>query len=184
MKTAKTLLILLLMLSSVGASAESGIEYFLFAPQGSCEDMKSLRFQHAYSFKIPLGTNLQQEPLEAELDLNLFPDGTFWARYSEKAHTDIQYRNGWRTSFARTEFEKVLEGRWSLKGKKIIIPGLGVGVLPDIQDSHRPDFPLTMTETLNDPRMRNRTFPMARSFTNIGPKGVSILQYCEQRSTP
>jgi len=157
-------------------------DQFLFRVEGDCKDTNDrirVWFYSAGAWKPAIiGKDNQGRPVEASLFVQLFKDGTYWAEYSEyvlrETDGDVVYDFLFK--------KEGLQGNWKVNGTQIELSGLGTGVQAKVTDSgsgkQYDSFKFTLTTKINDPRAVNSVMNISRNSTNIGPKGISINQYC------
>ena len=154
-------------------------DQFLFTTLGDCADIKSVWFLGTHSWEAAqLGPDSQGRPVQAQLSVQLFPNGHYWAEYEELAIREVLPN---RTSFD-TLFRKAgLEGSWRVNGTQIELEGLGSGIPSKYtgpsgaqQDAIR----FTLTTQIHDVRAVNSVMGIVKTLSNTGPKGVSISEYC------
>lgn len=167
---------------SVAGPNQNYFDQFLYQITGSCEDIKTVWFYAAGSWKeFDLGfENNDSEggrPMVARLHLQLFKDGTYWVRYSESV---IVESTPSQTRY-ETKFQTVKEGQWQVDQEKIVLEGLGVGVPTKIKlnSGYVADgIAFALTQLLNDPRALGKTTLIGKMGTNNGPRGKSIREFC------
>jgi hypothetical protein len=150
----------------------------LYQVEGDCKKIDSVWFHSTNAWEqAMLGKDSQGRPAIAGVSIQLFPDGTYYAEYSELAIKEITSTG---TSYDSL-FSKVVEGKWSVNGNQLNVQGLGVGTpskmtLPSgtIADSIK----FQMNTVLNDNRVLNSSMNIGKSLTNKGPRGISINKYC------
>jgi hypothetical protein len=157
-------------------------DQFLFRVEGDCKDGNDripVWFYSAGSWETAkIGNDNQGRPVEAKLLVQLFKDGTYWAAYSEDALKEIARDVVYDILF----YKEGLQGNWKVNGTQIELSGLGTGVQAKVTDSgsgkQYDSFKFTLTTKINDPRAVNAVMNISRNSTNLGPKGISINQYC------
>src|SRR4051812_48495954 len=71
---------------STEINAPNYYDQLLFGVSGSCSNIHTMWFMAAYSWeRESLGNDSQGRPAFAEIVLQLFSDGTYWAQYEEIA---------------------------------------------------------------------------------------------------
>jgi hypothetical protein len=155
-------------------------DQFLFEIQGDCKELNSIWFLQTHAWEpANIGTNNLGRPVEAELSIQLFKDGSYWAEYGEHSIKEIRPDGiSYDTLFAK----KGLQGIWKAFGTKIEISGLGSGIAATytspVSGKQLDSFKFTLTTKINDQRAVNSVMNITRSGTNMGPKGISINQFC------
>jgi hypothetical protein len=153
-------------------------DQFVFKINGNCSDTNTMWFESTHSWgAADLGLDSQNRPLRATLSIQLFEDGTYWALYSESAVIEVEPG---KTSYLNLFTKEGIEGRWSTNGDQINLSGLGTGSASTYESVHGTmnSFELKLTDPINNPDVLISRFNITNSITNIGPKGVSINQFC------
>lgn len=161
-------------------SSANYYDQFLFAVQGDCKVISSVWFHHAHSWEAAkIGNDAQGRPVEAWLSIQLFKDGTYWAEYGEHALKEVRPDG---ISYEPLFSKKGLTGSWRVNGTQIEVSGLGKGVpskyISADSGKQYDSFKFTLTTKLNDPRAVNSVMNITKSGTNVGPRGISINQFC------
>ncbi|MBC7384941.1 MAG: hypothetical protein H7301_02115 [Cryobacterium sp.] len=188
MKVPFGLFLLLSMVSMVAPSpraqatelqeSPSYYDSFLFSAHGDCREMDKLWFYQTYSWETALlGVDDRGRPISAELSLQLFRDGSYFAHYAELVLTDIRST----TRSYDTLSYKTLIGKWSVNQSEITLAGIGTGLpdrvfLPD--GSLKNSIRFRFTEVIHDDRILQTTMNLARVGTSEGPRGISLQKYC------
>jgi hypothetical protein len=168
-----------------GAPANVDASYydkFLYQITGDCKDPKTVWFYSSASWiEANLGKVDVNDPsskdLEAAAHIQLFPDGTFWARYIEVSFTPIDANS----KSYKVHHIQFLEGKWTVDGNRIVIPGLGDGVPAKLKLSSgyiADGIAFVFRNAIHDSRAVGKTTMVAKVGTNLGPRGLSIKDFC------
>ncbi len=152
-------------------------QQFLFENEGSCAIPSRLSFKEVSTWK-PFELGLDGQVLQlADLNLQLFKDGTYYASYSEFAPKEIDHLGVYVTTF-----QKELTGIWVVKCGKLYVIGIGTGLPSKISDSfgnqETDGISFQFDTAIHDSRILNATVKLGHTSTNVGPKGISIDTYC------
>ena len=161
------------------AQATDYYDPFLFEVRGRCQSA-NIHFMAAYSFEpAPLGLDFQDRPVHAALHLQLLAEGAYWAEYSESALLPVEEG---RPKRYEVVFRKAIEGHWHTAANRLELDGLGYGTPGVYRDPYSPvtksSIRFTHTTVFNDSRILSSTMNLSRSVTNVGPRGISINEYC------
>lgn len=153
---------------------------FIFKTQGDCKDPSSVSFRSIFSWQPALiGNDLEGNLIFTYLSIQLFNDGTYWASYTEQALKKIE--TGSRT-YKTIFYKDNLTGNWVVNNNRIELGGLGYGVpAKSINHSNGKIFDVihfTMTNVINNYDALNAEMKISGDHSTIGPKGVSVNQYC------
>lgn len=176
----RTLLFTLLLLSTGAAARADYYTPFEFHVQGSCENSRGLYFHQSSAwFRTDLGHDAHGRPLYADLTLQLFPNGKYWMYYDEVAVTHYLPDGGTEGVMV---FEKKLEGTYAVHGLQLSVGGLFTAMPVEIHDQGgtAAGFAATFTNAIHNPRLMDREVIFGAMYSKLGPKGVSVPEYCHQ----
>lgn len=161
--------------------AGSAFDELLFGVIGDCKDPSRLLFKSASTFPDTIiGQDDMGRKIKVEVHLQLFPDGRYWARYSELL---VLQEDGQGGSDVELIHENDTEGDWKANGSEILIAGFGAGKLAKAPWSPGQMIDIIefkLTKLVRDPRALQSTYSIFPIYTNMGPRGVSINEYCSR----
>lgn len=166
---------------SYTAEAATPFDPFIFHVSGSCQKPQTLWFhQSAPWFRADLGREPNGLLKYANIDLQLFPNHTYWLRYNEVVITRF-LPNGGTEGFQ--VFATTKQGKWAMTGAaKLEIPGL-LSATPMTINDHggtAPGMAVRFAKALNDPRLLNFRYAFGAVYSKFGPRGASVAQYCHK----
>lgn len=169
-----------LFVAPVALASADYYDQFRFEVKGSCSKTKiSPLFNSAATYgEAALGSDPQGREELVELDLQLFSDHTYWLHYEEQAVMKRKSSTGYYYDIL---FKQNFEGSWSVKDDRLEIGDLGFATPTKLtlSSGERNGLRFQFTRAPHDIRALNITMNIIRvTGTNIGPKGVSIAQYC------
>lgn len=144
-------------------------DQFMFRVIGDCSDLNGLNFVSRGSLEaIPLGTDSAGRTLGAYFQLNLFEDGSYWARYAEFAQRKNEYQ---------TTFSMPISGRWRVKKNELHLDGIGVATPSHASTGNT--FTITIAHNFRAKIVGQKT-EMTGILISQGPHGETPEQYCEK----
>lgn len=135
--------------------------YNQFLYVGSCpKPVETNMFTTLHSKQEPtLGHTTAGEAIVASLELQLFADGTYFAKYEE------WFR--WFDSvsgYSKPEMQKIIKGTWNVQVDQIILDGIGHG-----EPGGPADIFIFLEKSIISPAIGAR-FKLSKVKTNMGPE--------------
>jgi len=156
-------------------------DQFKYEVQGSCNDPGHLLFREAYSWSMAiLDTKKDDQPVTAELSVQLMDDQSYFASYIEVATIKgIPNSGNWE---GYEIFKKRVSGTYKIEGDTIYLSDLGYGRATTnlFRESEKPAQAIEfhITKALNDPSITSKILILGGSSTNVPANEVSINQFC------